>query len=83
MRKSEKCHNNNKHNNNSDNPLTSRRTNGGKSCQLWQLVQWEVKGPSELRSLLFLFFLPHFRNYELNIQAEILTFVLLLTNVSI
>ena len=33
MRMSEKCRNNNKHNNNSDNPLTSRRTDGGnKTC---------------------------------------------------
>ena len=31
MRLLEKCRNNNKHNiNNSDNPLTSRRTDGGK-----------------------------------------------------
>ena len=34
MRMSEKCHNNN--NNNSDNPLTSRRTVGGKND--WQNV---------------------------------------------
>ena len=32
MRMSEKCRNNN-HNNNSDNPLTSRRTDGGKKAR--------------------------------------------------
>ena len=30
---SEKCSNNNKHNN-YDNPLTSRRTDGGKKCDI-------------------------------------------------
>ena len=31
MGMSEKCHNNKHNNNNSDNPLTSRRTDGGKN----------------------------------------------------
>ena len=49
MRMSEKCRNNkyNKHNNNnSDNPLTSRRTYGGKNTngQQKQLL-WRIKNP--------------------------------------
>ena len=46
MRMSEKCCNNNKHNNNNpDNPLTSRRTDGGKnnlgsSSDNWIQATW-------------------------------------------
>ena len=43
MRKSEKCRNNNsKHNNNSDNPFTSRRTNGGKNPRPSGFIQVPV-----------------------------------------
>ena len=40
MRMSEKCRNN-KYNNNSDNPLTSRRTNGGKK-EGWSIILHKV-----------------------------------------
>ena len=45
MRISEKCRNNNikKYNNSSDNPLTSRRTNGGKKDKKLKTEDAEMK----------------------------------------
>ena len=46
---SEKCRNN-KHNNNSDNPLTSRRTDGGKDKKRSQL-KFKAENKSKIQHL--------------------------------